>query len=120
MLPLLSGQARPARESLIHHSMLGKFAIRRGKWKLLLCAGSGCGSQPDDWHAEQQGLPKQQLYDMEADPGEQNNLQAQHPDIVADLTKLLFRQVADGRSTPGKPQANDVTVDVWKRPDLPK
>ncbi len=103
---------------MIHHSMLGKFAIRQGKWKLLLCAGSGCGSEPTDWHAEKLGLPKQQLYDMEADPGEQNNLQAKHPEIVDKLTRLLFKQVNDGRSTPGKLRANDVPVDVWKRPDL--
>ena len=55
---------------------------------------------------------------MEADPGEQNNLQAKHPEIVDKLTRLLFKQVNDGRSTPGKLRANDVPVDVWKRPDL--
>jgi arylsulfatase A-like enzyme len=118
LLPLLKGNRQPARDSVIHHSMLGKFAIRQGKWKLLLCAGSGCGSKPDDWHAERQGMPKQQLYDMVADPGERNNLQAAHPEIVEKLTRLLFKQVADGRSTPGKPQANDVPIDVWKRSDL--
>ena len=118
ILALLKGNQQPARESVIHHSMLGKFAIRQGQWKLLLCAGSGCGSLPTDWHAEQQGLPKQQLYNMVADPGEQNNLQATHPEIVEQLTRQLFKQVNDGRSTPGNPQANDVPVDVWKRPDL--
>jgi arylsulfatase A-like enzyme len=118
LLPLLQGQRGPARDSVIHHSMLGKFAIRQGKWKLLLCAGSGCGTQPDDFRAEKMGLPKQQLYDMEADPGERNNLQAKHPEIVERLTKLLYKQINDGRSTPGKPQANDVPIDVWKRPDL--
>ena len=29
-----------------------------------------------------------ELYDLGADPGEQWNIAAQHPDIVADLTKL--------------------------------
>ena len=39
ILPLLQGKPGPAADSMIHHSMLGKFAIRQGKWKLLLCAG---------------------------------------------------------------------------------
>jgi hypothetical protein len=37
------------------------------------------------------------------DPAEQHNLQAEHPEVVARLTRLLERYVADGRSTPGRP-----------------
>ena len=46
---------------------------------------------------------------MSHDIGERKNLQAEHPEIVARLTKLLEKYVADGRSTPGAPQKNDVT-----------
>ena len=35
--------------------------------------------------------------------------------IVTHLTKLLEKYVADGRSTPGKTQTNDVPVDIWKK-----
>ncbi len=49
-----------------------------------------------------------------ADPGEKVNVQDRHPEVVAELTRLLEKQVADGRSTPGPPQKNAVAVDVWK------
>ncbi len=42
------------------------------------------------------------------------NVQDQHPEIVERLTALLDRYVADGRSTPGAAQKNDVAVDIRK------
>ncbi len=42
MWPVLTSQALDAgREAVVHHSIDGLFAIRKGKWKLELCAGSG-------------------------------------------------------------------------------
>jgi arylsulfatase A-like enzyme len=117
IVPALLGQAdKPVREALVHHSINGRFAIRQGKWKLELCPGSGGWSAPRDPQAARQGLPSVQLYDLTQDLGEQRNLQAEHPDVVKRLTALLEKYVAEGRSTPGAPQQNTVTVDVWKRP----
>jgi len=48
---------------------------------------------------------------MAADPGETTNVAAANPEVVARLTAALDRIVADGRSTPGARQANDVAVD---------
>ncbi len=87
------------REATVHHSINGNFAIRRGKWKLLLSPGSGGWSFPRPGR-EETGLPPVQLYDMENDPGEQNNVYLQHPDIVNELTLLLDRYKNEGRSTP--------------------
>ena len=64
----------------------------------MLCAGSGGWAMPDDPTAEKQGLSNMQLYDLEADPGEQKNLHAEHPEIVRRLTTLLEKQVAEGRT----------------------
>jgi len=115
LLPVLLGKADgPVREALVHHSISGKFSIRQGRWKLLLCAGSGGWSRPRDAQARKQGLPPVQLYDMEADPQEEHNVQAEHPEVVERLTALLERYVAQGRSTPGAPQQNAVRVDVRK------
>jgi arylsulfatase A len=115
LLPALRGEARqPLREALVHHSINGRFAIRQGKWKLELCPGSGGWSVPRDPEALRRKLPPVQLYDLTADLGEQLNRQAEHPEVVARLTKLLERYVAQGRSTPGAPQKNDVEVDLWK------
>ena len=47
-----------------------------------------------------EGLPPVQLYDMAADLGERDQRPDDHPEIVARLTKLLEKYVADGRSTP--------------------
>jgi arylsulfatase A-like enzyme len=112
--PLLRGEDRAVREHVVHHSISGKFAFRSGKWKLVLCAGSGGWTSPNDDEAVEQGLPAVQLYDMDADPGEKNNLRADHPDIVRELVATLEQLVAEGRSTPGAPQSNDVPVDIWK------
>jgi arylsulfatase A-like enzyme len=115
-LPALLGKAdKPLREALVHHSINGRFAIRQGRWKLELCPGSGGWSVPRDPQAVRQKLPAVQLYDMGEDLGEQRNQQADEPEVVARLTQLLERYVAQGRSTPGPAQRNDVEVDLWKR-----
>jgi hypothetical protein len=59
-----------------------------------------------------------QLYDLQADPAETKNLQAENPELTARLTALLTKYVADGRSTPGPPQANDVPVQHLPLPVL--
>ena len=56
---------------------------------------------------------------MIADVGELRNLQADQTDIVGRLTAELEQIVADGRSTPGKQQQNDVRVDIWKEKTEP-
>ena len=55
-----------------------------------------------------------QLYNLEKDPGETNNLQAAQPEVVARLRALLERYVAAGRSTPGERQRNDAAIDLLK------
>ncbi len=60
-------------------------------------------------------LPRVQLYDLSQDVGEKTNVEARHPEVVERLTKLLEKYVADGRSTPGKPQKN--TTEVKIRPN---
>ena len=98
----------------MHHSVNGSFAIREGKWKLCLCPGSGGWSAPRPGKDDATKLPPVQLFDLDDDIGEKTNLQDKHPEVVERLTKLLEKYVADGRSTPGKPQKNTVAVDVWK------
>ena len=113
LVPMLLERADgPRREATVHHSINGSFAIREGRWKLALCPGSGGWSAPRPGVDDVTGLPTVQLFDLEADPGERNNLQAAHPDVVTRLTALLERYVREGRSTPGAAQANDMPVDI--------
>ncbi len=104
----------PLHEAVVHHSINGSFAIRQGKWKLVLSADSGGWSAPTPGSKEAQGLPDTQLYDLEAEIGETNNLQAKHPEEVARLTTLLDQIIANGRSTPGLKQANDAEIQIRK------
>jgi arylsulfatase A-like enzyme len=114
-LSALDGRATgPLREAVVHHSMNGSFAVRQGNWKLALCPGSGGWSRPRPGRDDASKLPPVQLYDMAADPGERTNVHDQHPEVVARLTRLLDKYVADGRSTPGPAQQNAVAVDVRK------
>jgi arylsulfatase A-like enzyme len=118
LVPALVGKATgPLREAAVHHSVNGSFAIRQGKWKLCLCAGSGGWSSPRPGK-EEKGLPAVQLYDLEKDPGEKTNLQDKHPQVVDRLAKLLKKYVDEGRSTPGKPQKNTTPVQI--RPEAKK
>jgi arylsulfatase A len=116
LLPLLRGEDRPVREAAVHHSIQGAFSIRQGAWKLELCPGSGGWGRPKDGEARKEGLPAVQLYDLAADIGERNNVQLEHPDVVARLTALLEKYMAEGRSTPGAPQKNDTKVEIRKAP----
>lgn len=86
ILPALTGRrlANPIREATVHHSISGMFAIRQGRWKLILGRGSGGWSgrgRPED--------PPVQLYDMSADAAEQRNLSDKYPQVVERLTRLL-------------------------------
>ena len=114
-LPALLGTAKASlREALVHHSINGSFAIRQGNWKLALCRESGGWSDPRPGTPKATALPPVQLFDLDKDIGEQINVQDKHPEVVARLTKLLEKYVADGRSTPGTPQQNAVPVQLVK------
>ena len=115
ILPALLGKAdKPLREAVVHHSVNGSFAIRAGKWKLELCASSGGWSAPKPGSKEAKRLPPVQLYDMSKDVGERTNECKEHPEIVGQLTRLLKKYIADGRSIPGRPQKNDTAIKIWK------
>jgi arylsulfatase A len=114
-LPALRGVTRaPRRDAVVHHSIEGKFSIRQGPWKLILGPGSGGWGKPGDPAARAAGLPEVQLYDLERDLAESRNLAAANPAVVARLTALLDRYVAEGRSTPGPRQSNDAPIDLQK------
>jgi arylsulfatase A len=121
LLPLLQGRDAAVREDLVHQSYFADvLAIRQGPWKLSVCAGDGVNQRwcreegvPQDMpdpEATAKGLPPIQLYNIESDPGETVNVQAQHPDVVDALLKQLRQHISRGRSTPGAPQKNDMPV----------
>lgn len=116
LLPLLKGHEleSPLHEAVICHSISGHFAVRKGKWKALFCQGSGGWSTPREPEAAKQKLPTVQLYDLEADPKEANNLHNKHPEVLSDLSATLRRYIEDGRSTEGPRQENHNGEVHWK------
>jgi arylsulfatase A-like enzyme len=121
-LHLLKGADSGLRTDLVSHSFNGRFAIRKGKWKLIFGAGSGAWTNPQDREAASKGMPPVQLYNLGTDPSETTNLQAKYPNVVWHLSTLLEEQIDRGRSTPGNEQSNDVAIDYRKisedHPDL--
>ncbi len=114
-LPALSGEPIVStREGVIHHSFSGHFAYRTGKWKLILARGSGGWSSPNEKQVPK-GAPKAQLYDLDADPGEQTNLYSAEPKIANRLLSQLTTEVTGGRSTSGSDSKNDTDkIVLWK------
>lgn len=95
ILPALLGtDSGPLREATVHHSVDGTFAIRQGNWKYI--DGQGPGSQ--QWDGPQPGDPPAQLYDIEADRHEDNNLFGEHPEVVEQLKAVLERYKEQGHS----------------------
>jgi arylsulfatase A len=71
--------------------------IRSGPWKLITGLGSGGFSKPNRIKPGD-GDPKGQLYNLDADLGESNNLYLNHPAIVKRLTSELERIKTGGHS----------------------
>ncbi len=99
ILPALLGKKmdKPIREAVVHHSGSGMFAVRQGKWKLILGRGSGGFTKPSRVKPKP-GEPRGQLYDLHKDPAETNNVWAEHPGIVQRLTNLLEKYRKQGHS----------------------
>jgi arylsulfatase A-like enzyme len=81
-LPALRGEAKPSRDSLIHHTggYPGALAIRLGPWKLLQTGRNGYGGKAD---------PKPLLFNLADDLAEQHDLAGEQPEKVKELATLL-------------------------------
>jgi hypothetical protein len=112
-LPALNVKSTAAvRESIVHHSINGSFAYRKNKWKAIFCPGSGGWSDPKPNSEEIKGLPKFQLYNLNEDIEEVNNLESKQAAILAEYKKELSEIINNGRSTIGEVQKNDGT-EAW-------
>lgn len=126
ILPLLIDQEHktPIRDTTIHHSARGKFAIRQDDWVLIDAPSgddNGANGEPAWFKSERGYTPHPysgELFNLREDPLQRHNLYGEKPELVHELKTLLGKIIADGRSTPGKPQANDVAINT--NSELPK
>ena len=99
------------REDVVHQSVLGHLSIRKGKYKLEMCAGSGGWSYPVPGE-ETPDMPRFQLYDLGKDISEKVNVINDHPAIANYLREILVSYVKNGRSTSGANQPNN-GPEIW-------
>jgi arylsulfatase A len=106
-LPVLIGEQgdEPVRRHTLHQTISLALAIRRGPWKYLDHKGSG-GNNYTRSGLAQYALPDTapeasgQLYNLDTDPGERDNLYFKHPKIVEELKAQLEKYKESGRSAP--------------------
>ncbi|WP_339712005.1 arylsulfatase [Cyclobacterium amurskyense] len=111
-LKVLNGAMQAeVRPSVIHHSIDGRFAIRKDKWKLIAWPGSGGWTAPRS-AKELAGLPEMQLFDLSKDPSEQSNLISDYPELALSLKNEMISLIKNGRSTQGPKLSND-GPEIW-------
>ena len=96
-LSVLSGfqpENEPVRRTLVLSSGNKTMFIRSGEWKLIAGLGSGGFSKPGRIEPGP-GDPAGQLYNLDTDPGENENLYLQNPEIVKRL-KSEMEQIIQG------------------------
>jgi arylsulfatase A len=136
-LPLLRNPGAPAVRSSLMTESSHAFAVRSDGWKLCLTPGPGTQTETSDLPLDEEVWrravaefgrkptrqeltfsPFVQLFDLTQDPGESVNRAAKHPEKAQELFGHMKRLIANGRTTPGAPLANDTTLDPWVR--MPK
>ena len=107
ILPVLLGEdaGRPIRPFTLHQTIQLALAIRKGPWKFLDHQGSGGNNYSNERLAPYALVDKApdapgQLYNLDSDPGETNNLYFENPEIVKELKALLEQTKRSGRSRP--------------------
>ena len=93
---LLGKSKESAREAHYYFSGYDLQAVRQGRWKLALVP------QPDGMGKQAAKVPAGlRLYDLDAEIGEQTDVAAQHPEVVAKLKALADKMAAEiGGKTP--------------------
>ena len=94
LLSELLGTAKTAaHEATVHQSSSGDLAIRQGPWKLVFLKSG-----------------KRELYNLQTDLSETNDVLSANPDVATKLAALMQSYIERGRSTPGEPQKNDAPM----------
>ena len=95
---LAGDDSKSERDTIVHHSVNGTFAVRVGDWKLIVNnLGSGGFSAPRVVKPKEDG-PGGQLYNLKDDPGETKNVWLEQETVVERLQEELKRIQTTGQS----------------------
>ncbi|MGC4054177.1 MAG: arylsulfatase [Paludibaculum sp.] len=93
MLPVLLGQTRKGRTSLVEHA--GALSLIEGDWKVI---EGKPGPKTNETHIELGNDPSPQLFHLSEDPGEQHNLADRVPDKLKQMLEALEKIKKAGRT----------------------
>ncbi len=82
----------------------GSFGLREGSWKLLRHDRKTTRNKVVERELANTPVPRYQLFDLTADPAEQHDLAAAHPEVAERLQARLERIIAAGRTRPQRPE----------------
>jgi len=124
--PVLKNPTQQSSRKTMVMQSIGSYAIRQDNWKLCLGPGSGSyldyGNTPKEDIAWKDALkqfgkkptrqdllkpPFLQLYNLDQDLHEDQNVAAEHPKVVSKLINALQEQIDNGRATEGPKLQND-------------
>ncbi|MED5419306.1 MAG: arylsulfatase, partial [Verrucomicrobiota bacterium] len=86
----------PSRPPVIHHAANGRFAIRTGKWKLIM--------------ESTKKAENRELYNLHLDVGEKNNVLADHGEVEKALLARLSGIVTGGATRDEVASKNDTPL----------
>lgn len=100
LLPVLKAGAPSPRRTIVHNTNAGSYALRHEQW-LLVAAKTGGITKVPAWFDDANGYAAHaepgELFDLARDPAQRENLYAQRPGKVAELTALLAHTRAHGQ-----------------------
>ena len=94
--PVLFGTDKSSRKSLLYYRGVRLFAARKGPWKGHFITKPAYGRGKEVAHE----VPE--LYHLEHDPSEKYNVAADHPDVIAELRKLVDAHQATLQAPPSQ------------------
>jgi arylsulfatase A-like enzyme len=96
ILASMLGKSKIGRDHLVEHAET--LSIIKGKWKYIVPSNKPKINRRVNIELGHDPMP--QLYNLEEDPGEKNNVAAGHPKIVKELADLLKKIQNDNRTRP--------------------
>jgi arylsulfatase A len=92
LLPVLRNTGASARDSIIHHSSNGHYALRQGDW-IYIDHKTGSVNEEPEWFRKERGVVAHsfpaELFNLKDDPQQTRNLYAEYPEKANVLKALL-------------------------------